>query len=109
MQALSHPDEIWGVSPSPSDPSLLTTCSNSAKAGPSAGGTGFKVDSSSYDRLAGFFFCDRFAELSALSPGGGSRGHALFRDLPGRMIDETSDSATQRLLFRYTKTFKEHL
>ncbi|CAM9344998.1 unnamed protein product, partial [Hapterophycus canaliculatus] len=41
--ALSHPDEIWGVSPSPSDPSLLVTCSNGAKAGTSAGSTGFKV------------------------------------------------------------------
>ncbi|CAN0135650.1 unnamed protein product [Ectocarpus sp. 12 AP-2014] len=42
-QALSHPDEIWGVSPSPTDPSLLVTCSNGAKAGQSNGGVGFKV------------------------------------------------------------------
>ena len=40
-QALSHPDEIWGVSPSPTDPSLLATCSNGA--GHGDGGAGFKV------------------------------------------------------------------
>lgn len=42
-QALSHPDEVWGVSPSPTDPSLLVTCSNGARAGQADGGAGFKV------------------------------------------------------------------
>eukprot|EP00752_Nemacystus_decipiens_P016171 g14464.t1 len=40
-QALSHPDEIWGVGPSPTDPSLLATCSNGA--GQGGGRAGFKV------------------------------------------------------------------
>lgn len=49
-KALSHPDEIWGVSPSPSDPSLLVTCSNGAKAGQNDGGVGFKVSFPFYCR-----------------------------------------------------------
>lgn len=44
-QALSHPDEVWGVSPSPTDASLLVTCSNGARAGQADGAAsaGFKV------------------------------------------------------------------
>lgn len=42
-QAFSHPDEIWGVSPSPADPSLLLTCSNATGGGGSDGSSEFKV------------------------------------------------------------------
>lgn len=30
LQAFLHPDEIWGLSPSPQKPSLVLTCGNSA-------------------------------------------------------------------------------
>ncbi|CAM9691124.1 unnamed protein product, partial [Sphacelaria rigidula] len=43
-QAFSHPDEVWGVSPSPADPSLLLTCSNGARGGGGDGGSEFKVN-----------------------------------------------------------------
>lgn len=70
-QALSHPEEVWRVSPSPADPSLLLTCTNGARTGRTDGGVEFKVTALVREARMIVRCCYSFAQTAGLVIVGG--------------------------------------